>query len=134
MSDDFVHDTRPFPVESLPEVMSDAVLWCAEYVQAPLPVIVGSALAALSLAGQGLANVFHPAGWYVPTSLYLLTASVPGDRKTTCNQLFLKPIWDYQERTKKGPCLIRQDETLLSLAHSIMNEWPSMGSRGRVWW
>lgn len=89
---------EPFPIDSLPDLIKDAVHYASEYVQAPVPLIVASALSALSLACQGLVDVMRPDGKRLPTSLYLITVGDPGERKTTCDDLFLSPIRNFQDR------------------------------------
>ena len=61
------------------------------FVQCPPALAACSALSALSLAGQALADVQRADELKGPTSLYLLAVAESGERKTTCDSLFLAP-------------------------------------------
>lgn len=75
----------------------DAVLAEAERnIKAPKPLIVMSALTALSLSLQGVVNVKKPTGHSVPTSLMLLAIADSGERKSTTENLFMRAIKDFQ--------------------------------------
>ena len=50
-------DAQPYPDEELPHILREAVRQAQEFVQAPMALVACSALSALSLAAQGLANV-----------------------------------------------------------------------------
>ncbi len=48
---------QPYPIDSLPSIIKDAVLSYQQYGQQPIPLIACSALANLSLSCQSLANI-----------------------------------------------------------------------------
>ena len=49
-------DAQPYPDEALPRILRDAVREAQAFVQAPMALVACSALSALSLAAQGLAD------------------------------------------------------------------------------
>lgn len=88
---------RPYPIDALGE-LSDVVREVAELVQAPIPLVAGTALATASLAVQPLADIKHPVtGLPVLASLNITTISHSGDRKTTVDRLLLNPVRVIQE-------------------------------------
>lgn len=89
---------KPFPVPALPDILRDAVYEVQRNIQAPLPLIVASALSACSLACQHAFNVKRPTGQESPVSLFFLTMAESGERKSTVDNLFTGPIRNYQER------------------------------------
>ncbi|MDA3876378.1 MAG: DUF3987 domain-containing protein, partial [Halothiobacillus sp.] len=86
----------PFPVHSLPPLLRDAVIEVQKNSQAPSALVVASALSAISLACQGAVNVLRPGDLLSPTSLYLLTIAESGERKTSVDAYFTKPIRDFE--------------------------------------
>src|SRR5262245_61335337 len=64
-----VEEEAPFPVESLPETVREAVVEYQAYGQQPMPMVVSSALTAMAGAVQGLADVQIEAGMVRPVSL-----------------------------------------------------------------
>lgn len=85
-----------FPVNALPSGFSDAVMEVQANVQVPIELAVASALGALSLACQDQINVQRPNGLESPCSLYLVTIADSGERKTSCDKLFTKPLRDME--------------------------------------
>lgn len=92
----------PFPINVLPITMQKAVEEVQSFVQAPLPMVSGSALTALSLAAQPHANVRRASRLAGPVSLYMLAIALSGERKTTLDNYFLQPIRQWQAETKKA--------------------------------
>ena len=88
---------EPYPQDALPGAIRAAVEEVAGFVKAPLPMVASSALAALSLAIQAHANVMRAEKLHGPVGLFLLTIADSGERKSTCDGFFSKPIRDYQE-------------------------------------
>lgn len=77
-------------------LLSAAVDEVENNIQAPRPLILSGALAAISLACQGLINVCKPNGQIVPASLMLLSIANSGERKTTAENIFLDPVREIQ--------------------------------------
>ena len=65
--------------------------------KAPHPLILMSALSAISVVVQGLVDVRKPTGQVVPTSLMVCVIAESGERKTTVEDLFMRAIHDHQD-------------------------------------
>lgn len=87
---------KKFPFEALGEVVGAAAKRVFEVVQAPDATCGQSFLAALSLACQGFVDV-QVDGRISPTSLFMLTISDSGERKSAVDKIALKPINDWQK-------------------------------------
>ena len=85
-----------YPVEALPDGIRSAVQEVHGFVKAPLPLVASSALGALSLAGQAYVDVERSLKLVGPASLFLLTIADSGERKSTCDGFFTKPLRDYE--------------------------------------
>ena len=85
---------EPYPVDALGPLNS-----AVEYVQgrtlAPVAIPAQSALAVASLAVMGHANVETLAG-HSPTALYFMSIANSGERKSTCDNYFMKPIREFE--------------------------------------
>lgn len=90
-------ELEPYPSDALPETIRAAVDEVAGFVQAPYPMVASSALATLSLACQAHIDVKRTEKLEGPVSLFLLTIADSGERKSTCDGFFTKPIREYQE-------------------------------------
>ena len=88
----------PYPIESLPPLMRDAVQEVADFVQAPLPMVALSAMAALSMATQAHVDVRRANRLEGPCSLFMLAIADSGERKSTCDSFFSQPIKDYERK------------------------------------
>lgn len=86
----------PYPLEALPAVIREAVQEVIEFVQAPVALAVGSALAAVSVAMQGFYDVQRAPGLAGPCSLYLLSIAESGERKSSCDAYFRQGLEDWQ--------------------------------------
>jgi putative DNA primase/helicase len=89
-------DPHDYPVQALPDAVRCAVQEVADFVKAPIPLIATSALAALSLAIQAHVDVERAPKLSGPTGLLLLAIADSGERKSTCDGFFTKPIRDYE--------------------------------------
>ena len=98
-------DAKPYPDEALPRILRDAVRQAQAFVQAPMALVACSALSALSLAAQGLANVRRDHQLVGPISLYLLAVADSGERKTTCDAIFCPALrdWETGRRQEMSP-------------------------------
>jgi len=96
---------QPFPIQALPELIRAAVEEVQDYTQAPTVLVAASALTAVSIAVQGLADV--QINWMLrrPISLFLLTIAEPGERKTTCDGYFTKPLREFVQEAEKKAAL-----------------------------
>lgn len=80
---------QPFPMDAMPDVLSDYGRVICRCTQAPDAIVGNSLLAAASLAVQPYANVMLPYGASVPASLYLVTVAESGERKSAVDRLAL---------------------------------------------
>jgi len=87
---------QPYPLDSLPGAIGEAVREVVGFVQCPDALAACSALSAASLAVQGLVDVRRTEGLTGPSSLYLLAIAESGERKTTCDGHFLSAIRDWE--------------------------------------
>ena len=90
-----------FPLDMLPEKIRLAIEEVADFVQAPIPLVVSSALGALSLAIQGRVDVARDKKLVGPCSLFLLTIAESGERKTACDKYFTRTTRDYEREKAK---------------------------------
>ena len=82
----------PYPLEALPSGLGDAVREVIEFVQCPMALAVCSALSALSVSAQHLANVRRAEGLTSPASLYTLAIAESGERKSSVDKHFTTAI------------------------------------------
>lgn len=104
-------EARPYPIDALPGRIGAAVREVADFAQCPISLAACSALSALSLAGQGLANVRRSEGLTGPVSLYFLAIAESGERKTTCDERFMLSIrkWEEQQAEQAKPDVARYE-------------------------
>lgn len=87
-------DPTAFPVEALRGKMRAVVGAIAAKAQVPIAMAAQSVLAAAALAAQARVNIVLPTGEVRPASLFLFTVASSGDRKSTADELALKPFRD----------------------------------------
>lgn len=90
-------ESEPYPLDALPDSIREAVEEVQGFTKAPLPLVISSALAALSLAAQTHADAKRAEKLCGPVSLFFLTIADSGERKSTCDGFFSKAIRDYDE-------------------------------------
>ena len=89
-------ESQPYPIDALPNVIRAAVQEVQGFVQAPVPLVASSALAALSLATQTHWDMKRADTLSGPVSLFLLTIADSGERKSTCDGFFTKVLRAYE--------------------------------------
>lgn len=97
-------NSSPYPIHALPNGLGDAVREVLEFVQCPMALAACSALSALSVATQTIADVRRAEGLTSPVSLYLLAIAESGERKSTVDKHFTTAIieWEkYQDELHK---------------------------------
>lgn len=87
----------PYPLDTLPETIQAAVQEVVSFVQCPVALAACSALSGISLVGQGLIDVRRANGLEGPTSLYILAIADSGERKSTVDGYFSKPVRQWEE-------------------------------------
>lgn len=85
-----------YPLEALPGIMRQAVKEVQDYAMAPVALVACSALASLSVAAQGLYDVQRDVGLTGPIALYMIAIAESGERKSTLDSFFTKPIRDFE--------------------------------------
>jgi putative DNA primase/helicase len=95
-------DREPYPLEALPEPIRQAVEEVQLFVQAPVEMVGASALTALSVAIQSLADVRRFGKLCGPTSLFFLSIAESGERKTSIDRYFLDPIRDFERAQREA--------------------------------
>lgn len=98
-------ENEPYPLDALPTLIREAVAEVQAFVKAPIPLVAASALSAVSLASQGIASVERATGLVSPCSLFFITIADSGERKSTCDRLFIDPIrrWQIDEAKRLDP-------------------------------
>jgi len=89
----------PYPLAALPGLIGDAVREVIGFVQCPVALGACSALAVVSVVCQGLVDVRRASMLEGPTSLFLLAIADSGERKTSVDGYFSKPVkkWDVEQ-------------------------------------
>lgn len=88
---------EPYPVDALPKTILNAVEEVQSFTKAPLPLIVSSAISAVSLASQAYLDVQRAEKLKSPSGLFLLTIADSGERKSTCDGFFTAAIKEYEQ-------------------------------------
>jgi len=88
-----------YPLDDLPGIIGDAVREVTNFVQCPVSLAAFSALSAVSTVVQGLTDIRRAEKLEGPTSLYCLAIADSGERKSTVDEFFSKPIrqWEAQK-------------------------------------
>jgi putative DNA primase/helicase len=89
----------PYPLDALPGTIGAAVREVAEFVQCPVALAACSALSALSVAVQGLANVRRGPDLEGPIGVYLMAVADSGERKSEADRRFAEPLkqWEAEQ-------------------------------------
>jgi putative DNA primase/helicase len=90
-----------FPIGALPERIQAAVSEVCAFVQAPIELTAVSALTAVSVAVQGLANVERANGLSGPCSIYALAIAESGERKSSVDGYFKTGLTEYEDRQRE---------------------------------
>jgi len=86
----------PYPIDALPGNIRAAVEEVQGFVKAPMPLVAGSALVALSIAAQTHIDVERARKLSGPVSLFMLSIADSGERKSTVDDFFTEPIKHFQ--------------------------------------
>ena len=87
---------EPYPLDALPNTLRAAVAEVQGFVKAPVPLVAGSALSALSVAVQPHIDVQRADRLTGPTSVFTLTVADSGERKSTVDGFFSAAIRNYE--------------------------------------
>ena len=91
----------PFPIESLPPMIREAVIETLDYTQVPVGLACSSALGVAAASVQHLALVARDHQTIGPVSLYVLSILKSGERKSTILRKMWKCIWEMQRELKE---------------------------------
>jgi hypothetical protein len=103
----------PFPSHIFPAWLETYIDQVAQSTQTPREMAAMGAFTALSIATAKKFNVNVYGDWYEPINTYLLTLMPPSSKKSQVFKHMLKPIYDYQRKTRervKVEAQHRQDE------------------------
>ena len=103
------YQADPYPLDALPGTIGAAVREVVGFVQCPVALAACSALAVVSTVAQGLVDVRRAGKLEGPTSLYLLAIADSGERKTTVDGFFSKPVqqWEAEQAEAAKPDIKR---------------------------
>ncbi|HLN23350.1 MAG TPA: YfjI family protein [Patescibacteria group bacterium] len=87
---------EPYPLHALPDVIRAAVEEVQGFIKAPLAMVACSALSALSAVAMTYIDVARAPLLSGPCGLYFLTLAESGERKSTCDGFFVKPIREWE--------------------------------------
>ena len=88
--------SQPFPLHALPGTVGEAVREYQAYGQQPVALVASSALAVVSLAAQGLADVARDERLTGPLSLDFLVIAQSGERKTAADKALTAMLSDWE--------------------------------------
>ncbi|TNI73286.1 hypothetical protein CF122_06260 [Aeromonas media] len=83
----------PYPINAFPETIRNAIYEMHNSIKAPIAMLGGTTLTAISLAMQNSINVCRMEGLIGPVSLAILTEADSGERKSSCMQAVNKPFF-----------------------------------------
>jgi len=87
---------QPYPLYALPDDLRQAVVEVQQFTKAPVALVACSALASLSLVCQGLVDVRRAEGLTGPVGLFTLVIAESGERKSSSDGYFRRPIDQYE--------------------------------------
>ena len=90
-----------YPLEALPNTIRGAIEEVIGYVQVPVALAASCALSSLSLACQAHIDVCRDENLRGPVSLFFLTVANSGERKSSCDSFFSKPLKDYEAEQRE---------------------------------
>ena len=90
-------DVPPFPVDALPDVITQKVTELAEATQTDPAMAGTSALSTLSTCCGGHAKIQVRPGWTEPLCLHTATIAAPAERKSAVQESMVKPLHDAEE-------------------------------------
>ena len=98
---------EPYPLNTLPGIIGEAVKEVVGFVQCPVALGACSALGVVSTVVQGLVDVRRAVKLEGPVSIFPLAIADSGERKTTVDGFFSKPVkqWDAEQEEEAKPDL-----------------------------
>lgn len=90
-----------YPIQEFPDSLSNVIQALSIDIEAPVELIAGTVLSAVSLACQTFIEVKFPDGRIKPVSIFNLILANSGERKSTIYNLLMKPFFDFEKKDKK---------------------------------
>jgi hypothetical protein len=109
----------PYPIDALPPIVRNAAQAYQAFGQQPIELVACSALSAVSLACQGLADVDRDGNLIGPCSLSFLITAVSGERKTACDRRMRRALEQWQEARRQ------EDAPEIKIAENRLAIWQS---------
>lgn len=94
-------EEAPYPIDSLPRILQQAISGYQQYGQQPLSLIASSALANVSVSCQALANVGRDKHLVSPISMYFLLVASSGERKSAIDNAFSKAAREWESNNRR---------------------------------
>jgi len=125
-----------FPVDQFPPVIRNAIYEAQQITKAPIALIGASVLGAMSLACQNYIDVIRPGNFHGPVSLFVLTIAESGERKSTVDNLLLKPLHEKEEQLEKNynreyQAYCKENQIAVSVRKALENKLKSLIKRGK---
>lgn len=130
-------EPEAYPLDALPDTIREAVEEVADFIKAPLPLVAGSALGALSLALQAHCDIKRAERLTGPTGLFMLSIADSGERKTTCDTFFTSAIRQYEkEQAEIATPLLKEYQAELAAWNAeregILSAIKEAGKKGKI--
>jgi len=116
---------EPYPIEAIPEIIRAAIEEVNDFHQTPIALTAVSALSLASVASQGYVDVARAVGFTGPVGLFFLTLAESGERKSSVDTRFRKPL-DQFEAAKRSEFKHQQAKFEAENA-----DWENKVQRGR---
>jgi putative DNA primase/helicase len=113
---------QDYPLDALPDNLRAAVEEVLGFTKAPVVLAASSALASLSLATQAHVDIKRADKLTGPTGLFLLSIADSGERKSTCDGFFSKPIQVYEQEQAELAKPLLKDHAAAVLAWNAERE------------
>jgi len=98
-----------YPLQEIPELLRNAITEVHNFTQTPMSMASASAISVISLAAQDKFNMERAEGLSSPIGLFFLTIAESGERKTTNDKMFLKPVHEFEsEAEEKGKAAMQK--------------------------
>lgn len=101
-------ESEQYPIGSLPPIFRNAVLEVEEATQAPMAMVACSAICATAAACQALIDVRRDEQLKGPVSLFFVVLGESGERKSTVDSFFIKPLKDFHQRVAEESKPVRK--------------------------
>ena len=100
-----IGEHKEYPVGAFPDDVANAILEVTEHGKMPTAIAAGSALSAMSVAIQSLADVARDSRLIGPCSLSMLVIAESGERKSTADRVMAAPLkeWEVSRRKEMEP-------------------------------